>query len=256
MSAAVATSGHVTGRYLRAFARQPYYVASTLVQPVIWLLLFGHMFARIIEIPGFSSTNYIGFLTPGVVMMTALFSNGWSGMGYVIDMERGVLNRFLVTPVSRGALISGELLYSAGLTALQSLIILGLGWLSGAVFASFVGVLLCVLASLLLGTSFASLSNALALVLRSQQSVIASSFLVLPLAFLSASFMPLQLLPAWLRNVAAYNPVNWAVVASRQSLGQHPDWSYVALHLGLLGVLAVLCAWLSTRAFRAYQRSV
>ncbi|MGC2191719.1 MAG: ABC transporter permease [Candidatus Dormiibacterota bacterium] len=256
MSTAVAASSHVTGRYLRAFARQPYYIASTLVQPVIWLLLFGHMFERIVQIPGFSSTNYIGFLTPGVVMMTALFSNGWSGMGYVIDMERGVLNRFLVTPVSRGALISGELVYSAWLTALQSLIILGLGWLSGAMFASFLGVVLCMVAALLLGTAFASLSNALALVLRTQQSVIASSFLVLPLAFLSATFMPLQLLPGWLRTVATYNPVNWAVLTSRQALGQHPNWAYVELHLGLLAVLAVLCAWLSTRAFRAYQRSV
>jgi ABC-2 type transport system permease protein len=256
MSTAIVASGHVTGRYLRAFARQPYYIASTLMQPVIWLLLFGHMFERIVQIPGFSSTNYIGFLTPGVVMMTALFSNGWSGMGYVIDMERGVLNRFLVTPVSRGALISGELVYSAGLTALQSLIILGLGWLSGAVFASFLGVVLCVVAALLLGTAFASLSNALALVLRTQQSVIASSFLVLPLAFLSATFMPLQLLPGWLRTVATYNPVNWAVLVSRQALGQHPNWGYLELHLGLLAVLAVLCGWLSTRAFRAYQRSV
>jgi len=256
MSTAITASGHVTGRYVRAFLRQPYYVASTLVQPVIWLLLFGHMFERIVQIPGFSSTNYISFLTPGVIMMTALFSNGWSGMGYVIDMERGVLNRFLVTPVSRWALISGELAYAAAMTALQSVIILGLGWLSGAVFASLWGIALCVVAALLLGTAFASLSNTMALVLRTQQSVIASSFLVLPLAFLSATFMPLQLLPTWLRNVATYNPVNWAVLVSRQSLSQQPDWSYVELHLGLLALLAILCAWLSTRAFRAYQRSV
>lgn len=256
MSTAFVASGHVTTRYLRAFARQPYYIASTLVQPVIWLLLFGHMFQRVIEIPGFSSSNYIGFLTPGVVMMTALFSNGWSGMGYVIDIERGVMDRFLVSPVSRGALISGQLSYGAAMTALQSLIILGLGWLSGAAFKSPLGLLLCVVSALLLGTAFASLSNALALILRTQQSVIASSFLVLPLAFLSATFMPLNLLPAWLSQVANYNPVNWAVQISRQSLGANPNWTYIEGHLGLLAVLAVLCAWLSTRAFRSYQRSV
>jgi len=189
-------------------------------------------------------------------MMTALFSNGWSGMVYVIDMERGVLNRFLVTPVSRGALIGGELVYSAMLTALQSFVILGRGWLSGAMFPSVLGVILCVLSALLLVTAFASLSNALALVLHTQQSVIATSFLVLPLAFVSATFMPLQLLPAWLRAVATYNPVNWAVLVSRQALGPHPEWSYVELHLALLAGLAIVCASLSTRAFRAYQRSV
>jgi ABC-2 type transport system permease protein len=256
MSTAVIASSHVTTRYLRAFGRQPFYIASTLMQPVIWLLLFGHMFQRVVEIPGFSSTNYISFLTPGVVMMTALFSNGWSGMGYVIDIERGVMDRFLVSPVSRGALIGGQLSYGAAMTALQSLIILGLGWLSGAVFQRPLGLLLCVAAALLLGTAFASLSNTLALVLRTQQSVIASSFLVLPLAFLSATFLPLSLLPVWLRAVTTYNPVNWAVQISRESLGQSPNWSYVELHLGLLAVLAVACAWLSTRAFRSYQRSV
>jgi len=177
-------------------------------------------------------------------------------MGYVIDIERGVMDRFLVSPVFRGAFISGQLSYGAAMTALQSLIILGLGWLSGAAFKSPLGLLLCAVSALLLGTAFASLSNALALILRTQQSVIASSFLVLPLAFLSATFMPLNLLPAWLSQVANYNPVNWAVQISRHSLGANPNWTYIEVHLGLLAVLAVLCAWLSTWALRSYQRSV
>jgi ABC-2 type transport system permease protein len=256
MTAAFSTTSHVSGRYLMAFARQPYYIASTLLQPVIWLLLFGHAFQDVVQIPGFSSVNYISFLTPGVVMMTSLFSNGWSGMGYVLDIERGILDRFLVTPVIRGALISGELIYSALLTALQTVIILALGWISGAAFHSALGLVLCVVAALLLGTAFASFSNALALLLRSQQAIIASSFLVLPLAFLSVTFLPRVLLPAWIQTISNYNPVDWAVQVARDSLSGSPNWAYIELHLGMLAVLAVICAWLSTRAFRTYQRSV
>ncbi len=59
----------------------------SLVQPVVWLLLYGALFRKIVEIPGFGAGSYIDFLTPGVVVMTALFSAGWSGMGLIDDLE-------------------------------------------------------------------------------------------------------------------------------------------------------------------------
>jgi ABC-2 type transport system permease protein len=258
MTLAFTSSAHVTSRYLRMFMRQPAFVAITLLQPVIWLLLFGHVFQRVVEIPGFNGTNYIGFLTPGVVIMTALFSNGWSGMGYVEDIDRGLLDRFLVSPVPRGSLIVGQLTYAAVTTIIQSVIILGLGFVSGASFqGGLPGLLLCLAAALLLGTAFASFSNAVALLLRSRESVIGlSSFLVLPLSFLSATFLPLSLLPSWIQVVARLNPVNWAVQLSREVLAAQPDWSYVGIHLAGLAALGVVCAWLSTRSFRAYQRAI
>src|SRR5262249_34008985 len=70
---------YMTLRPLRELWRQPWFVAVTLVQPVIWLLLFGALFKRVIEIPGFHSHSYIAFLAPGVVVMTALFNSAWSG---------------------------------------------------------------------------------------------------------------------------------------------------------------------------------
>lgn len=258
MTIALTNSAQIATRYLRAFLRQPGYVVFTLVQPVIWLFLFGQLFKRVVEIPGFTSTSYIAFLTPGVVAMTALFSTGWSGMSYVIDMERGVMDRFLVSPVRRGALIGGELIYQAGMTLMQSLIILGLGFLGGARFdggsASVVTFLVSVM---LLGTAFASYSNALALVLRTQSSVIgAVNFVVLPLAFLSSTFMPVSLMPQWMQQAVKLNPVNWAVEVGRQTLNSSVDWSLVGVHLAELLALTLVCAWLSTRAFRSYQRSV
>src|SRR5258706_1699375 len=124
MTTALANSTQIRTRYLRALLRQPSYVAFRLVQPVIWLFLFGQLFKRVVEIPGFTGSSYIAFLTPGVVAMSALFSTGWSGMSYVIDMERGVMDRFLGSPVRRRALIGGELGYQSGIALLQSLVIL------------------------------------------------------------------------------------------------------------------------------------
>jgi len=76
---ALREAGYIMGRELRSLLRQPWWIAITLVQPIIWLLLYGALFKKVVEIPGFEATSYIQFLTPGVVVMTALFSAGWAG---------------------------------------------------------------------------------------------------------------------------------------------------------------------------------
>ena len=83
----------ISSRHLRQLYRQWAFVGVTLVQPVIWLLLFGSLFKKITELPGFGGSNYVNFLTPGIVIMTALFSAGWTGMSFVDDMESGVMDR-------------------------------------------------------------------------------------------------------------------------------------------------------------------
>jgi ABC-2 type transport system permease protein len=257
-AALLADAGHLCARHLRGLVRQPYFLAITLFQPMIWLLLFGQLFKRVVDIPGFATGSYIGFLTPGVIVMTALFSSGWSGMSFIIEMERGVLNRLLVTPTPRGALIAGNLLYGAVTLIVQSVIVLGIGLATGARFPGGVPVLLAFeVGVMLLTAAFASLSNALALLLRNQESVIGvAQLLVLPLSFLSSVLMPTNLLPAWMRHVAAANPVNWTVTVGREALSADVDWGLVGVRLGWLAVLALVVGYLSTRAFRAYQRSV
>ena len=81
-------------RLLMILLRQPWYVALTLIQPIIWLVLYGQLFRRVVELPGFRSSSYIDFLTPGIVIMSALFSSGWTGMGVINDLDRGVMDRF------------------------------------------------------------------------------------------------------------------------------------------------------------------
>jgi ABC-2 type transport system permease protein len=253
-------AGFLTVRSSRALWRQPAFAAATLVQPIIWLLLFGALFRPVAEIPGFAAAHgsYLEFITPGVVVMTALFSSGWSGTVYIEDMNRGVMDRMLASPVRRGAMVIGTLAYQALTTVLQTLVILGIALLAGARFDGGVpGVVVTLLAAVLICVVIASLSNALALLLRQQEALIGiSQFIVLPLQFLSSAVMDTRLSPDWVATVARYNPVDWAVVAAREALAPATDWGAVWPRLGLLAGLAAAMAYLATRAFGSYQRSM
>jgi ABC-2 type transport system permease protein len=250
---------YMTQRHFKAFVRQPVYVAFTLIQPIIWLFMFGQLFKRVTDLPGFGSgVNYITYLAPAVVVMSALFGAGWGGMGILEDLNRGVIDRFLVSPVSRGSLIAGRLIVQTIATVIQAVIILVLGAIAGADYRQAVlGALVLMVAVNLLATAIGSLSYGLALVARREESIIAvSNFVLLPLQFLSTGFMAAALIPGWIRSVAEYNPVNWALTAGRGALLANPAWGSITAHLGYLALLVVFCGLISTRAFRAYQRSI
>jgi ABC-2 type transport system permease protein len=254
---AIAQTAYLAGRDIRALLRQPWYVAITLIQPLIWLLLFGALFERVADLPGFTG-SYMDYLAPGMVVMTAMFSSGWSGMATIEDIDRGVSDRLLVSPVSRGALIAGRVAQSALSIAVQALIIVAIALAAGATFPGGVaGVLVLTAVAVLLGAAFAAFSNGIALVTRQEESLIGMvQFLVLPLSFLSTAYMLKPLLPGWIQTATQYNPVDWAVEAGRSATSANPDWGLIAADTGLLLALALLCAWFATRAFRSYQRSV
>jgi ABC-2 type transport system permease protein len=253
-------AGYLTARSTRALWRQPAFAIATLVQPIIWLLLFGELFHNVVRIPGFEAAHgsYLVFLTPGVVVMTALFSSGWAGTVYIEDMNRGVMDRLLASPVRRGAMVIGTLAYQGLTTVIQTLVVLAVALIAGARFdGGAAGVAVTLLSAVLISVIIASLSDALALLLRSQEALIGiSQFIVLPLQFLSSAIMDTSLSPEWVQTVARYNPVDWAVVASREALSASTDWGMVWQRLGLLVALAAVMAWLATRAFGSYQRSL
>ncbi|MBW9209170.1 ABC transporter permease [Mumia sp. zg.B21] len=258
MSTSLVHTRLLTERSLRTFARQPAYLAFTLVQPLVWLLLFGQLFRNVVELPGFGSDNYLTYLTPGVVVMTAMFSAGWAGTGFIVAMDRGVMDRDLTSPVSRAALMAGSLTSQSATVVVQTLIVMVVGVVAGARFdGGPLGWIVVVAAAVLLGCVFAALSNAVALLVRQQEALIGiSQFLVLPLTFLSSVMLAPSLMPEWVADVSRFNPVDWAAVASREALSAAPDWSVVGGRLGLLLVLAVGMACLATRAFGSYRRSV
>ncbi|MQA11413.1 MAG: ABC transporter permease subunit [Pseudonocardiaceae bacterium] len=258
MTTIVVHTSNLFVRKLRSLVRQPFWLAVQLIQPLVWLLLFGSLFRGVAELPGFGTDSFISYIAPGMVIMMVLFTGAFSGMSLIEDMDRGVMNRLLVSPASRVSLLLGMLSYLAITLIVQALIVLGIAAIAGAEYpGGILGILVTLLSAVLLALAFGSLSNGLALLLRRFESVIAvAQFLTLPLVFTSSVLMNPALAPDWLQNVSSYNPVNWAVTASRDALSANPDWGSILGYELLLLALAAVMVWLSTRAFRAYQRSV
>jgi ABC-2 type transport system permease protein len=179
-------------------------------------------------------------------------------MGMIHDLDRGVMDRFLVSPASRTAIIAGRLLHLAVQNCVTGTILITLGLVMGARYrGGIVGVAVLLLCAVLLAIPFGALSNALALTLRKQESVIgAVNFVLLPLVFLSPVFMAPALMPDWIQRVSLLNPVGWSVTAGRAALHGTADWRMVAARLASLAGFTFICGWLATRAFRSYQRSV
>jgi len=248
----------VTLRHLRFLLRQPAFIVITLVQPLIWLLLFGALFKAVTQIPGFAGTSYIDYLTPGVVVMLAVSSAGWTGMAFIEDMNAGIMDRMLVAPAWRGAFNLGSVVQSMIQVVVQTLLIVLLALALGADYVNGIGgVLVLLLVAALLAAIFASFSNGLGILTGQRETLIgAVSALLLPLTFLSGALMQLSLAPGWIGTVAKFNPVDWAATAARNATTESFDWGVVAGRIGLLAALTVLAAWFATRAFAVYQRSL
>jgi ABC-2 type transport system permease protein len=250
---------YLTGRKLHALVRQPWVLAFSVVQPVIWLFLFGQLFRRVVDIPGFAvGGTYLEYLVPGVIAMNAMSNNMWAGMTMIEEIERGTLNRFLASPASRIAIMNATVAEQAVSTTVQSLIIVGLGLAGGASYqGGAAGVSVMVAASILVGVMFGALSNTVGMLLRSREAIIGVyTFFMLPLMFLSSAFIPTQLMPGWMQAIASRNPLNWVVQIGRSALSAHPDWGAIGVRAGGLLVLAVVCVALSVMTFRSYQKNV
>jgi len=247
----------VLGRLVRYTIRMPIWLLMAVVQPIIWVVAFGAIFTVVAKIPGFGSESYAQFLAPGVAIMTAVFGSAHSGLSFLADIDRGVLDRMLVTPVSRGALVAGRVSHAGLQVIIQALIILFVSWLRGAhSHGGIVGLAIVCLAASFLGAAVAALSSGLALWMRRQETVIAViNFLLLPMMFLSSMLMASNLLPGWVRAIARLNPVNWAVAAAR---GAYEGNALATTLPPLVGIwlFATACIALATLAFRNYRKSI
>ncbi len=242
-------------RLLRANLRMPVFMLISIVQPLLWVLLFGQLFQAMARLPELGGGSYVQFLAPGISIMTALFAAAYSGMGMLGDIDRGVLDRMLATPVAPGAVLAARILMSAVQVVAQCALILAAAAAIGARphgGAAGLGVVLA--AAALLGAAVAACSNALALLARRQEVVIAvMNFVVLPATFSSTMLISGGLMPAWIRWLARFNPVNWAVVAARG--GFEGDWRTLPLSLALLAVFALAAAGLAALTFRRYRQA-
>jgi ABC-2 type transport system permease protein len=250
-------SWHLFGRLVRGSVRMPVWLIMSMVQPIIWMALFGQLFRSVATLPGFGGGSYIQFLAPGIVMMSVLFGSAWAGMGMIFDINFGVMDRLLATPVSRGAFIAARVGISGATACVQGLVILAMAVVLGArPGGGLSGLLLVLVAAALLAAAFGAASNGIALLTRRPETLAAvMNFTVLPMTFTSSMIMARDLMPGWIRTVSTFNPVNWAVTVARAGF-QGGHLSQVPLPLVLLTGFAMACGYLATRAFEVYRRSL
>lgn len=255
---AVRHTVYMMGRQAQNLMREPIWIVLMIVQPMIWLLLYGQLFKNVTRLGGFGTASYITFLAPAIVVMNAFFGATWSGMAMVTDLDRKFVERFLATPVSRLALVLSRIASASVISGIQALIILLVSLALGVrIHTGVAGWLIVIVAGMLVNSSFAGVSQAIALATRREATMIAiANFIGLPLLFLSSTLTATAQMPHWMRVTARFNPVNWGVEAARSVVLPGTDWGSVGTHLAYLVVLSVATAALATRAFRAYQRSL
>lgn len=200
--------------------RNPFVLVVSLVQPIIFLVLFTEVFGNVAGdavnrgIPGISYETY---LVPAIAIQVALAAAITSGIGLVNDIENGMFEKVLVSPMNRTAVFVGKTAAEVFRIAVQIAIILGLGVLLGAEIATGLpGALAIVAVGVLFSLWFVAFSNALAILTRDQEStIIGANLLQFPLLFLSSAFLPLETLPEWIQTFARFNPVTYGVDVAR-----------------------------------------
>ncbi|WP_049969208.1 ABC transporter permease [Haladaptatus cibarius] len=200
--------------------RNPFVLVVSLVQPIIFLILFTQVFGQVATGAvnrGGSSISYETYLVPAICIQVALAAAATSGVGLVNDIENGMFEKVLVTPMNRTAVFVGKTAAEVLRIAVQIAIIIGLGVLLGAdVATGFVGAVGIVVVGVLFSLWFTSLSNTLAVLTKDQEStIIGANLLQFPLLFVSTAFLPLNVLPDWIQTVAKYNPITYGVDAAR-----------------------------------------
>ncbi|MDY6893199.1 MAG: ABC transporter permease [Chloroflexota bacterium] len=239
-------------RNLRNSVRLPIIWVMSLIQPLIWLLLFGQLFKNIANVPGFPTESYLAFLAPGIMVMTALFGATFSGMGTLVDMDLGYLDKMLVTPVNRNAIILGRMGGDVLRVVIQTIIIVLIALAMGVGFATgFAGFITAVALVALMVIGFAGLSNILALRIREHQGfMMVVNFITLPVMFMSSALMPRELLPNWLQTVAHYNPVTYAADGIRSLMTTGFDSILLVQAFLVLGGVALVMMTTATLLFR------
>lgn len=224
-------------RWMKKNLRNPFVVVVSLVQPVVWLLLFTQVFKSIVQIPGFESRSYLAFFAPAVVIQIALFAATNSGINLVFDMREGVFNKLLASPTNRTAMFVGKTLAEAVVTSVQVVIVLVLALVMGTnVATGFVGVLGILAIGLLFSLGFAAFSNIVALITKNEDAtILVPNLISLPLLFVSTAFLPETLLPGWVQTMSAINPVTYGVDAVRVLMLD--GWAWSVLGPSIVGLV-------------------
>ncbi len=229
-------------------ARQPEMLSFAVVMGVFFLLLFNYVFGG--AIGAGAGVDYIQFLVPGILVITALQGALQTGTGLAADISQGVTNRFRSLPMSQGAIISGRTL-ADGVRNLAGLILVAvIGMLMGFRFASWWAAIASVLLAVGIGYGFSWLGAAIAAKVRSPEMVgMLSMFWLFPLMMASSAFAPTASMPGWLQGFAKHQPVSVTTDAIRVLTEGGEATAEILYTLGWIVALVVIFVPLASRLY-------
>lgn len=246
-------------RSIKKLLRTPILLFFSLLQPIIFLLLFTQLFSKFAAVPGLfpAGVTYLDYATPGILLQNAFSSALQSGTSIVDDLNSGFLQKMLVTPVNRSAILLGRLTSDAFRVTVQSLIILVLAYLLGfSVETGVLGILAILGIIAFFGLAWSGISLAIGLRTRSAETVFGiGGFLTFPLLFMSTSLVPLNAMPDWIQSVSNVNPISFAVNAVRDlSLPNYFSAGAIFTAVAVIFAIAILTLGATLYLFRKVVR--
>ena len=216
----------LTKRLFIQLQRRPSTLAAGIIQPLMWLILFGALFQNVPQGLFGDSINYGQFIGAGIIVFTAFGGALNAGLPVMFDREFGFLNRLLVAPlVSRFSIVIASALFIAAMSLVQTAAIVALSAFLGAGLPSIAGLGLMMAIILMLVLGVTAFSLGLAFALPGHIELIAVIFVTnLPLLFASTALVPLSFMPRWLSTIASLNPLSYAIEPIRY-LYLHNSWN-------------------------------
>jgi len=240
-------------REMKRYRKSRSGVLIRLIQPAIWIIVIGNTFAGtqpLIQSVGFDG-EYIEFMTPGVIILTAIFTSIFGGVNTLWDRRYGFMNKALTAPISRSSIALGKMLAISLIAALQASLVLGIALAIGVNFTDFILIAPIMAIVILFSLGFSGISVIVAATAKSQETfwgVI--NFLGMPLFMLSPALFPLELLPEWLATVAKFNPVTYAVLLIREMMtGVTEAGISTAMGIGIISVFVIAMVLLASYVF-------
>lgn len=205
-------------------------------------------------IPGLTGKAYLGFILPLSIVSSSLAGAGIAAQNLVKDLENGYFDKLLLTPISRTAIVLGPILAGSLVLGLQASIVIGVGLLLGLEPATgFAGLVVVIGLAVLLGTGFAGFTVSAALGSGSAAATQSAGFLFFPLTFLTASFVPLELLSGWLKTAAQINPITYVLGGMRSLM--LTGWETSDLGPAVLACLLLALAMYALAAYALRVRT-
>ncbi|HEY4849549.1 MAG TPA: ABC transporter permease [Streptosporangiaceae bacterium] len=249
---AVSDTLTITRRNLLVWMRVPAYIVFTVIQPVMFVLMFRYVFGGAIpvNVPG----GYVNFLMPGIIAQTAAFASFGTAIALAQELKKGVIDRLRSMPMARSAVLAGRLVADTARMTVTILIVLAVGYAVGFRFQNGpVPAILMVVLSVVFGVAICLIAAYTGLAIGDEESVQAFGLIWLfPITFLSSAFVPISTMPGWLQAFANNQPVTYVVNTMRAlALGGPIEanlWKSIVWLVGIFVVFAPL-------AVRAYKRA-